>query len=138
MQEIHKRYGGCPISVIQNPYNLLNRSAEEELFPAAAYGRLGVMAYSPLGAGLLGGAFADGRPAPEKSTWGYDPPFYRYCSHTMFPNLWAFPHRHFYILAKKLEIIENQFYNLHTPTNSIPCSAQTMASGCLDFCMLSK
>ncbi|MGI5967769.1 MAG: aldo/keto reductase [Anaerotruncus rubiinfantis] len=78
MQEIHKRYGGCPISVIQNPYNLLNRSAEEELFPAAAYGRLGVMAYSPLGAGLLGGAFADGRPAPEKSTWGYDPVYREY------------------------------------------------------------
>ena len=78
MQAIQRRYGGCPISVLQNPYNLLNRSAEEELFPAVAYGGLGFMGYSPLAAGLLGGAFAHGRPAPEKSTWSYDPCYAEY------------------------------------------------------------
>lgn len=78
MQEIGKRGFGCPISVIQNPYNLLNRSAEEELLPAAAYGQIGIMAYSPLAAGLLGGAFARGKKAPEKSTWGYDPCYKQY------------------------------------------------------------
>lgn len=78
MQEIQKRYGGCPISVIQNPYNLLNRSAETELFPAADYEHLGFMGYSPLAAGLLGGAFAKGKPVPEKSTWSYDPLYAAY------------------------------------------------------------
>lgn len=72
MQEMSRKYGGCPISVIQNPYNLLNRSAEEELFPAASYEHIGTMTYSPLAAGLLGGAFSKGKEAPEKSTWSYD------------------------------------------------------------------
>lgn len=78
MQELAARRGGCPVSVIQNPYSLLNRSAEEELLPAAAHYGIGVMTYSPLAAGLLGGAFAKGRPAPEKSTWGYDPVYVEY------------------------------------------------------------
>lgn len=78
MQEWQKRYGGCPISVLQNPYNLLNRAAEEELFPAAAYEGFGFMGYSPLAAGLLGGAFAHGHAAPEKSTWSYDPMYVEY------------------------------------------------------------
>lgn len=81
MQELQKRYGGCPISVIQNPYNLLNRSAEEELFPAIAYEGIGFMGYSPLGAGLLGGAFAGGQTPPEKSTWSYDPVYAKYRKH---------------------------------------------------------
>lgn len=72
LAELHKRGVGCPVAVIQNSYSLLNRAAEEELLPAAAYARLGVMAYSPLAAGLLGGAFAHGGPAPEKSTWGHE------------------------------------------------------------------
>lgn len=78
MQETARRNGGCPVSVIQNPYNLLNRSAEEELIPASIYGKTGVMAYSPLAAGLLGGAFSKGKKAPEKSTWGYDPCYQDY------------------------------------------------------------
>lgn len=85
MQELYKRIGGCPISVIQNPYNLLNRSAEEELFPAAQYEKMGVMTYSPLAAGLLGGAFAENGHAPEKSTWSYDP-CYRAYLRMVFPG----------------------------------------------------
>lgn len=65
-------------TVIQNPYNLSNRSAEEELFPAADYEKMGIMTYSTLAAGLLSGAFAHGKPAPEKSTWGYDPVYQAY------------------------------------------------------------
>ena len=67
-----------PISVIQNPYNLLNRLAEEELLPMAAYEGIGVMTYSPLAAGLLSGDFAKGRPVPEKSTWGHEPLYVEY------------------------------------------------------------
>ncbi len=76
--EISKRLNTTPISVIQNPYNLLNRSAEEDLLPACAYEKLGVMTYSPLAAGLLSGAFAQGKHIPEKSTWCYDPYYAEY------------------------------------------------------------
>ncbi|MCC8084313.1 General stress protein 69 [uncultured Clostridium sp.] len=72
INEMSKRLGTCPISVIQNPYNLLNRGAERELWPMAEYHKLGTMAYSPLAAGLLGGDFTQGKRPPEKSTWSYD------------------------------------------------------------------
>lgn len=85
IQAIQRSWGGAPISVIQNPYNLLNRSAEEELFAMASYEGLGVMTYSPLAAGLLGGAFAKGQKAPDKSTWGYDP-FYAEYMQSVFPG----------------------------------------------------
>lgn len=88
MQELSKKYGGCPVSVIQNPYNLLNRSAEEELFPAASHEQIGTMTYSPLAAGLLGGAFATGKTPPEKSTWVYDE-CYREYRDLVFPGRMA-------------------------------------------------
>ncbi len=78
INEMSKRLGTCPISVIQNPYNLLNRGAEKELWPMAEYHKLGVMTYSPLAAGLLGGDFIDGRKPPEKSTWSYDKYYVEY------------------------------------------------------------
>ena len=61
-----------PVDIIQNPYNLLNRSLEDEMLPACSHMRLGVMAYSPIAAGLLSGVFAHGGKAPEKSTWHYE------------------------------------------------------------------
>lgn len=78
INEMSKRMGTCPVSVIQNPYNLLNRSAEKELWPMARYQSLGTMAYSPLAAGLLGGDFAHGKKPPIKSTWSYDPCYTEY------------------------------------------------------------
>lgn len=78
--EMSKRLGTCPISVIQNPYNLLNRSAEKELWPMAEYYQLGSMVYSPLAAGLLGGDFANGKRPPNKSTWRYDACYRDYLS----------------------------------------------------------
>ena len=85
MTDIAERYGTAPVSVIQNPYNLLNRSMEDELLPAAAHKGIGVMTYSPLAAGLLGGAFAHGQTAPEKSTWGYAPLYQEYFKY-VFPG----------------------------------------------------
>ncbi len=46
-----------PVHVIQPMYNLVKRQAEVELFPMAAAEGLGVMTYSPLGAGLLTGKY---------------------------------------------------------------------------------
>lgn len=70
--------GLAPVSVVQNPYNLLNRSLENEMIPACDYERLGIMTYSPIAAGLLSGAFAHGGKAPEKSTWAYEEAYVEY------------------------------------------------------------
>lgn len=103
MQSIQKRFGGCPVSVIQNPYSLLNRSGEEELFPAAKYENMGIMVYSPLAAGLLGGAFAKNHSAPSKSTWGYDPDYKFYMKH-IFPGRISSIVDTVFDLAKKYEV----------------------------------
>ena len=55
--------GGCalkgfqPIRVVQPMYNLVKRQAEVELFPLAQAAGLGVMAYNPLGGGVLTGKY---------------------------------------------------------------------------------
>ena len=54
---------------IQNPYNLLNRELEREMWPAQRDQGFGVMAYSPLGVGLLSGVYAPGRAAPPGSLY---------------------------------------------------------------------
>lgn len=62
-----------PLICAQNPYNLLNRKLEEEMFPMARRHGVGIMAYSCLGAGLLGGHYHKGQPAPENSFWNTSP-----------------------------------------------------------------
>jgi aryl-alcohol dehydrogenase-like predicted oxidoreductase len=49
---------------IQNPYNLLNRELEREMWPAQRDQGFGVMTYSPLGVGLLSGVYTPGQAAP--------------------------------------------------------------------------
>ena len=78
MYDFARENGLNPVSVIQNSYNLLNRSAEDELLPACRYDGLGVMTYSPIAAGLLSGVFAHGGKAPEKSTWHYEEVYQEY------------------------------------------------------------
>ena len=58
-----------PVACLQHPYNLLNRAIEGELFSCCRQHRLGVMAYSPLGTGLLTGAIRVGKPPPSVSVW---------------------------------------------------------------------
>ncbi|MEH7549681.1 MULTISPECIES: aldo/keto reductase [Bacillaceae] len=43
--------------LIQPMYNLVKRQAEVEILPMAAYEQIGVITYSPLGAGLLSGKY---------------------------------------------------------------------------------
>ena len=64
--EKHRR--AAPIC-IQDSYSLLNRSLEAETFSLLRTEGLGLMAYSPLGVGLLGGAYAPGKPAPPGTLW---------------------------------------------------------------------
>ena len=63
------RLGADPLVTIQNPYSLMNRSLEGELFDLIRDQGLGVMAFSPLGVGLLSGLYAPGEPPPAGSLW---------------------------------------------------------------------
>jgi len=61
---VQDRINAAPLIVVQNPYSLLNRAIESELFPLVRTLGLGLMAYSPLGVGLLSGAYAGAQPPP--------------------------------------------------------------------------
>ncbi len=56
-----ERQGGPRIVSIQNPYNLLNRSFEIGLAEFAERESVGLLAYSPLGFGVLSGKYLGGR-----------------------------------------------------------------------------
>jgi aryl-alcohol dehydrogenase-like predicted oxidoreductase len=51
----------------QVEYSLVERSAEQELVPAALDAGLGVLAWSPLGRGVLTGKYRDGTPADSRA-----------------------------------------------------------------------
>ncbi|MBM3263330.1 MAG: aldo/keto reductase [candidate division Zixibacteria bacterium] len=64
----------APFFCLQNQYSLLNRwEFEPELMPICRQHGLGMMAYSPLGLGLLTGRFRREVAPPEDSPWGSDP-----------------------------------------------------------------
>jgi aryl-alcohol dehydrogenase-like predicted oxidoreductase len=46
----------APITSLQPPYSLINRTAEESILPYAGDNNIGVIVYSPMGSGLLTGA----------------------------------------------------------------------------------
>lgn len=55
----------------QSIYNLINRAIEQEVIPAASHSGLGIVPWSPLGGGLLGGVLgkqAEGRRSKPKVT----------------------------------------------------------------------
>jgi len=56
-----------PVS-IQNPYNLLNRSYEIGLSEVSHRENMGLLAYSPLGFGVLSGKYLNARPAGARLT----------------------------------------------------------------------
>jgi len=66
------RHLGAPgprLASIQNPYNLLNRAYEGSLSEVAHKEQVGLLAYSPLGMGVLSGKYLDGaRPAGARLT----------------------------------------------------------------------
>ncbi|MEU7914276.1 aldo/keto reductase [Microbispora bryophytorum] len=57
----------APIIAAQVEYSLLAREAEEELLPAAAHVGAGVLAWSPLGRGVLTGKYRTGIPADSRA-----------------------------------------------------------------------
>ncbi len=56
--------GADPLVTIQNPYSLMDRALEGEMFGLIRDQGLGAMAYSPLGVGLFSGLYAPGDPPP--------------------------------------------------------------------------
>jgi len=54
------------VSADQVPYNLIERGIEHQLRPLCSARQVGIMAYSPLGKGILSGKYDTGRlPAPQ-------------------------------------------------------------------------
>ncbi|HKU98868.1 MAG TPA: aldo/keto reductase [Vineibacter sp.] len=67
--DIQERHGWARLQVIQPMYNLVKRQAEVEILPMAEANGVGVMPYSPAGAGLLSGKYlgqASGRLTTNK------------------------------------------------------------------------
>jgi aryl-alcohol dehydrogenase-like predicted oxidoreductase len=59
--------GRAPLVSTQMEYSLLQRGIEREVLPAAAALGLGVLAWSPLGAGVLTGKYRSGTPADSRA-----------------------------------------------------------------------
>jgi aryl-alcohol dehydrogenase-like predicted oxidoreductase len=59
--------GRAPIVASQMEYSLLERGVERELLPAAAALGFGVLAWSPLGRGVLTGKYRNGRPLDSRA-----------------------------------------------------------------------
>ncbi|HZQ98085.1 MAG TPA: aldo/keto reductase [Chloroflexota bacterium] len=64
---IADRRGFAPPVCVQTLYNLLDRSAERELAPACQRHSLSLVAYSPLGGGVLTGKYRPDAPVPPDS-----------------------------------------------------------------------
>ena len=56
----------APIATLQNEYSLLNREIENELLPCALELNVGVLAWSPLGRGVLTGKYRNGVPSDSR------------------------------------------------------------------------
>jgi aryl-alcohol dehydrogenase-like predicted oxidoreductase len=64
----HQRQAGrFPLAATQVEYSLVNRSVEDEVLPAADALGLGVLAWSPLGRGVLTGKYRTGTPADSRA-----------------------------------------------------------------------
>ncbi|WP_216893558.1 aldo/keto reductase [Nocardia alni] len=51
--------GGAPLASVEAEYSLLSRGIEREIIPAAAHFEIGVLAWAPLGRGVLTGKYRD-------------------------------------------------------------------------------
>ena len=56
----------APIATIQNEYSLLNREIENEIMPCATELNVGLLAWSPLGRGVLTGKYRNGVPSDSR------------------------------------------------------------------------
>lgn len=66
---IADRHNAAPYRIVQNQYSLLQRMPEQELFDVVRSQGLGMMAYSPLGVGLLSGLYHPKSAPPAGTLW---------------------------------------------------------------------
>ena len=66
---IADKRNSTPFTVVQNPYSLLHRHLEREMFGLVNDRGLGTMVYSPLAVGLLSNAYLPGQPPPAGTLW---------------------------------------------------------------------
>lgn len=67
---VQSQLNASPLITVQNPYSLLNRGLETEMFPMVKGLGVGIMAYAPLGTGLLSGTYNPGQSPPASTLWG--------------------------------------------------------------------
>ncbi|GIF47846.1 aryl-alcohol dehydrogenase-like predicted oxidoreductase [Asanoa ferruginea] len=67
--------GRTPVVATQVEYSLLERGIEREVLPACSALGLGVLAWSPLGRGVLTGKYRHGRPADSRAASPHFGPF---------------------------------------------------------------
>ena len=67
---VQDRINAGSLITVQNPYSMLNRELEDEMFPMVRTTGLGIMAYSPLAVGLLSGDYAPSKMPSSMSIWG--------------------------------------------------------------------
>ena len=67
---VQDRINAGSLITVQNPYSMLNRELEDEMFPMVRTTGIGIMAYSPLAVGLLSGDYVPGKMPNSMSIWG--------------------------------------------------------------------
>ncbi len=67
---VQDRINVSNLVTVQNPYSMLNRELENEMFPMVRTTGLGIMAYSPLGVGLLSDGYSPEELPERSSLWG--------------------------------------------------------------------
>ena len=68
--QVQGRINAQPLITVQNPYSLMNRTQEDELFPMLRETGVGLMAYSPLAVGLLSGSYNHDEVPDDSTLWG--------------------------------------------------------------------
>ena len=63
---VTKQETKSPIATLQNEYSLLNREIETEVLPCAIELNVGILAWSPLGRGVLTGKYRNGTPSDSR------------------------------------------------------------------------
>jgi aryl-alcohol dehydrogenase-like predicted oxidoreductase len=87
--EIQARRGWARMVSVQPNYNLVERGIEQELLPLCAAQQIGVISYSPLGAGFLTGKYRESGPVPAGTRFD------------MLPN-----HQNIYFKARGWQVME--------------------------------
>ncbi len=80
-----------PIQSIQPPYNLVQREIEADVLPLCADQHIGVISYSPLGAGFLTGKYRRGQDVPKGTRFdvipGHQPIYFTNRGYTVLDQL---------------------------------------------------